>query len=80
MLMGAARGIGKLSFRKSRLLNCRLDSCLMFSGRVALDLKVPLVLEGPAPVFVRVEREVLMFRGSKDGDLLTAKAANNSEI
>lgn len=49
----------------------------MFSGRKALDLKVPLVLEVPVPVFCRVE---LMFRGSIVGDFLLAKAFNNSEI
>lgn len=52
----------------------------MFSGSTALDLKVPRALEVPAPVFLRVEKVVLMCLWSMGGVSHLSKVFNKSEI
>lgn len=82
---GRATGADKLSLSWSRLGNWHLDSWLMFSGSMALDLKDPRVFEVPFSVFFRIERVALMLRGSirvmsRGSDFTSAKALCNSEI
>ncbi len=82
---GTGTEVDKLSLRWSRLLNWHLDNLLMFSGRTALDLKDPRVVEVPVPVVFRMEREVLMIPGSirvvsQWRGFISAKVFNKSEV